>query len=87
MDAFKRLLRLAKPYKLRLAIAMICMMLAGAAQSSIALLFKPLLDGLFLKKDSYALDPNTLKWVLPLANHSFASDDFWPPEVTPVIWP
>ncbi|MGA2526757.1 MAG: lipid A export permease/ATP-binding protein MsbA [Smithellaceae bacterium] len=67
MDAFKRLLRLAKPYKLRLAIAMICMMLAGAAQSSIALLFKPLLDGLFLKKDSYALDPNTLKWVLPLA--------------------
>jgi subfamily B ATP-binding cassette protein MsbA len=67
MDTFKRLLRLAKPYKLRLAIAMICMMLAGAAQSSIALLFKPLLDGLFLKKDTYALDPNTLKWVLPIA--------------------
>ena len=67
MEIFKRLLRLAKPYRIRLAIAMLCMILVGAAASSMALIFKPLLDGLFLKQEAYPIDPNTLKLVLPLA--------------------
>lgn len=67
MEIFKRLLKLAKPHRARLAVAMICMMIAGAAQSSTALLFKPLVDGLFLKQDAYSLDTSTLKWFLPLA--------------------
>jgi subfamily B ATP-binding cassette protein MsbA len=58
MEAFKRLLRLAKPYSTRLAMAMICMVIAGAMQSSLALLFKPVLDDVFLKKDV-----NTLQWI------------------------
>ena len=58
MDTFKRLLRLAKPYYIRLTCAMLCMITAGAMQSSLALLFKPVLDDVFLKKDI-----NTLKWI------------------------
>ena len=67
MESFLRLLRLAKPYSLRLALAMLCMILAGAAQSSTALLFKPLLDGFYLKEKVYGITPDMLKWVLPLA--------------------
>jgi subfamily B ATP-binding cassette protein MsbA len=58
METFKRLLRLAKPYYIRLTFAMLCMVIAGAMQSSLALLFKPVLDDVFLKKDV-----NTLKWI------------------------
>jgi ATP-binding cassette, subfamily B, bacterial MsbA len=58
MKTFKRLLRLAKPYYIRLTFAMIFMITAGAMQSSLALLFKPVLDDVFLKKDI-----NTLKWI------------------------
>jgi subfamily B ATP-binding cassette protein MsbA len=58
METFKRLLSLAKPYYIRLTFAMIFMITAGAMQSSLALLFKPVLDDVFLKKDI-----NTLKWI------------------------
>lgn len=61
MEIFKRLLRLAKPYYVRFTIAMICMIIAGGLQSSLAVLVKPVLDDIFLKKN-----PAALKWV-PLA--------------------
>jgi len=60
MEIFKRLLRLAKFYYIRLALAMLCMLVAGALQSSQALLVKPVLDDIFLGKN-----PQALKW-LPL---------------------
>lgn len=61
MEIFKRLLRLAKPYYVRFTIAMICMIIAGGLQSSLAVLVKPVLDDIFLKRN-----PAALKWV-PLA--------------------
>ncbi len=61
METFKRLLRLAKPYYIRLTFAMLCMVTAGALQSSLALLVKPILDDIFLGKN-----PQALKW-MPLA--------------------
>ena len=61
METFKRLLRLAKPYYVRFTFAMICMIIAGALQSSLAVLVKPVLDDIFLNKN-----PATLKWI-PLA--------------------
>ena len=61
MEIFKRLLRLAKPYYVRFTLAMICMIIAGALQSSLAVLVKPVLDDIFLNKN-----PATLKWI-PLA--------------------
>ncbi len=61
METFKRLLRLANPYYVRFTLAMICMIIAGALQSSLAVLVKPVLDDIFLNKN-----PATLKWI-PLA--------------------
>ena len=61
MEAFKRLLRLTKPYKFRLAIAMICMAAVGALTSGQAYLVKPALDDIFLNNKAFAL-----MWV-PLA--------------------
>jgi ATP-binding cassette, subfamily B, bacterial MsbA len=61
MEIFKRLLRLAKPYYVRFTLAMICMIIAGGLQSSLAVLVKPVLDDIFLNKN-----PAALKWV-PLA--------------------
>ncbi|PKN76512.1 MAG: lipid A export permease/ATP-binding protein MsbA [Deltaproteobacteria bacterium HGW-Deltaproteobacteria-10] len=61
METFKRLLSLAKPYYVRFTLAMTCMIIAGALQSSLAVLVKPVLDDVFLSKN-----PVTLKWV-PLA--------------------
>lgn len=58
MESFKRLLLLAKPYYVRLLFAMLCMLIAGAMQSAQALLLKPVLDDIFLKKDVA-----TLKWI------------------------
>ena len=55
MDTFKRLLKLTKPYKFRLAIAMICMAAAGALTSGQAYLVKPALDDIFLNKNTFAL--------------------------------
>ncbi|MGB5218931.1 MAG: lipid A export permease/ATP-binding protein MsbA [Smithella sp.] len=61
MENFKRLLKLAKPYTSKFMIASFCMLIVGAATSSLAFLIKPALDDIFLKKDA-----TTLKW-LPLA--------------------
>jgi subfamily B ATP-binding cassette protein MsbA len=55
MEAFKRLLKLAKPYGVRLTIAMICMVAVGALTSSQAYLVKPALDDIFLNKNTFAL--------------------------------
>lgn len=61
MKNFKRLLKLALPYKSKFLVAMLCMLVVGVATSSLAFLIKPALDDIFLKKDVY-----TLKW-LPVA--------------------
>lgn len=61
MEHFKRLLKLAKPYTSKFMLASVCMLIVGAATSSLAFLIKPALDDIFLKKDAA-----TLKW-LPLA--------------------
>jgi subfamily B ATP-binding cassette protein MsbA len=61
MEIFKRLLKMAKKYYIRLSLAMLCMLTAGALQSSQAVLVKPILDDIFLGKNPYAL-----KWI-PLA--------------------
>jgi subfamily B ATP-binding cassette protein MsbA len=58
MDTFKRLLKLARPYSVRMAFAMICMLIVGAATSSQAVLVKPVLDDIFLAKN-----PASLKWI------------------------
>lgn len=61
METFKRLLKLARPYSVRFAFAMICMLIVGALTSSQAVLVKPVLDDIFLAKN-----PASLKWI-PLA--------------------
>ncbi len=61
MEIFKRLLRLARPYYWRFTFAMICMLIAGGLQSSLAVLVKPVLDDIFLGKNATAL-----QWI-PLA--------------------
>jgi subfamily B ATP-binding cassette protein MsbA len=55
MEVFKRLLRLATPYKFRLTIAMICMAAAGALNAGQAYLIKPAMDDIFVNKDMFAL--------------------------------
>ncbi|MFA5322203.1 MAG: lipid A export permease/ATP-binding protein MsbA [Smithella sp.] len=61
MKYYKRLLKLALPYRHKFIIAMLCMVVVGATTSSLAFLVKPALDDIFLKKDV-----DTLKW-LPVA--------------------
>jgi subfamily B ATP-binding cassette protein MsbA len=58
MKPLKRLLNLARPYSKQLAVAMVFMLIAGAMQAAQALLLKPVLDDVFLKKDIA-----TLRWV------------------------
>ena len=58
MEAFKRLLRLAKPYYFRLICAMLCMIAVGALTSSQAVIAKPVIDDIFLSKNASAL-----KWI------------------------
>jgi len=58
MEAFKRLLKLARPYSGRMTFAMICMLIVGATTSSQAVLVKPVLDDIFLAKN-----PASLKWI------------------------
>ncbi|MEW5724216.1 MAG: ABC transporter transmembrane domain-containing protein [Thermodesulfobacteriota bacterium] len=60
MDALKRLLGLVKPHWWRLALAMACMGLVAACTSAVALMIKPLLDGVFFK-----MDPNTALEIIP----------------------
>ena len=61
MILFKRLLKLAKPHTTKFSIALLCMLVVGAATSALAFLVKPTLDEIFLKKNSTAL-----QWI-PLA--------------------
>ncbi|MDI6742466.1 MAG: lipid A export permease/ATP-binding protein MsbA [Smithella sp.] len=61
MKYFKRLLKLALPFRNKFLLAALCMLVVGAMTSSLAFLIKPALDDIFLKKDV-----NTLKW-LPIA--------------------
>jgi subfamily B ATP-binding cassette protein MsbA len=61
MKYFKRLLKLALPFRNKFLLAALCMLLVAAMTSSLAFLIKPALDDIFLKKDV-----NTLKW-LPIA--------------------
>jgi lipid A export permease/ATP-binding protein MsbA len=61
MKVFKRLLKLAKPYRNKFIIAMLCMLVIGAMTSALAFLVKPALDDIFLKPKYF-----TLIW-LPIA--------------------
>ena len=58
MDTFKRLLKLARPYSVRFALAILCMIIAGGLQSSLALVSKPAIDEIFVSKNIAAL-----KWI------------------------
>jgi ATP-binding cassette, subfamily B, bacterial MsbA len=58
METFKRLLYMARPYTVRFAFATVCMIIAGALQSSLALVSKPAIDEIFVSKNIAAL-----KWV------------------------
>jgi subfamily B ATP-binding cassette protein MsbA len=51
MNLYRRLLDLVKPYWLKLAGAMICMVFVSALTAAQAILVKPALDGVFLKKE------------------------------------
>jgi subfamily B ATP-binding cassette protein MsbA len=61
MDYFKRLVKLAIPFRSKFILAALCMMVVGATTSSLAFLVKPALDDIFFRKDV-----NALKWI-PLA--------------------
>src|SRR4030042_96208 len=51
MSLYRRLLDLAKPYWIKLALAMICMVFVSLLTAGQAFLVKPALDDVFLKKD------------------------------------
>jgi subfamily B ATP-binding cassette protein MsbA len=55
MKVFKRLLKLAKPYRNKFIIAMLCMLVIGAMTSALAFLVKPALDDIFLKPKYFTL--------------------------------
>ena len=58
METFKRLLKLARPYSVRFALAILCMIIAGGLQSSLALVSKPAIDEIFVSKNIAGL-----KWI------------------------
>ena len=51
MNLYLRLLQFVKPYWVRLAGAMVCMIFVSAASAASAFLVKPVLDDVFFKKD------------------------------------
>lgn len=51
MSLYRRLLRLVKPYWIRLAFAMVCMIFVSLLTAAQAFLVKPVLDGVFLKRE------------------------------------
>ena len=61
MDTYKRLLIFVKPYRTRIAIAVVCMILLSGINALIAYMVKPAIDEIFLKKDS------TMLAVIPFA--------------------
>ena len=54
-DRHKRLLTLVKEHRLRLFLAMLCMMVIALATSATAFLVKPVLDDIFFNKDARML--------------------------------
>jgi subfamily B ATP-binding cassette protein MsbA len=56
-----RILQYVKPYKSRLVIAMVCMVIVASMAGAQAYMIKPLLDEIFFKKDS------TMLMIVPLA--------------------
>ncbi len=61
MNLYRRLLELIKPYWIKLAFAMVCMIFVSLLTSAQAFLVKPALDDIFLKRDEKTL------FFLPLA--------------------
>jgi len=55
MSLYRRVLELAKPYWLKLALAMLCMVFYSVLTAAQAFLVKPLFDGVFLKKEGIPL--------------------------------
>ena len=51
MSLYRRVLELVKPYWLKLALAMLCMVFYSVLTAAQAFLVKPVLDGVFLKKE------------------------------------
>ena len=58
MTVFKRLVNMARPYIGRFLLAAVCMTAAGALHSSLPLVAKEAIDGIFMNKDISAL-----KWI------------------------
>src|SRR5512143_3330846 len=50
MSIYRRLLEFVKPYWLKLVLAVICMIFVSLLTSLTAWLFKPVVDGVFFKK-------------------------------------
>jgi len=55
MNLYRRLLELIKPYWIKLALAMVCMLFVSLLTSAQAFLVKPALDDIFLKRDEKTL--------------------------------
>ena len=55
MEAFKRLLFMARQYYVRFLFAALCMLIAGGLQSALPLMAKPAIDEIFVRKDVSAL--------------------------------
>lgn len=51
MFLYRRVLKLVNPYRLQLALAMLCMVFYSLLTAAQAILVKPVLDGVFLKKE------------------------------------
>ncbi len=64
MSLYRRLLTLVKPYWIKLAFAMICMVFYSLSTSVQALLIKPVIDGVFLNKEK--LPPLVTKIIIQL---------------------
>lgn len=55
-QSYKRLLMFIKPYKMRLAVAVICMALSGASNVVVPWLIKDVIDKVLANKDIYTLN-------------------------------
>lgn len=51
MSLYRRLLKLVKPYWIKLTLAMVCMIFVSLLTAAQAFLVKPILDGVFLKRE------------------------------------
>jgi subfamily B ATP-binding cassette protein MsbA len=55
MDIYKRLLQLAKPHSGKFILAMLCMLVVGATTAILASLVKPVIDDIFINRDTAML--------------------------------